>query len=314
MDFIKRFHFIQKFKDNSNDKHNTTSLGRQKSKRSIFSHHNNDRLVSSNAHHTRYTDSDDDEQDDDCDDYNSNTLIFRQKPLHSITIATTNTNKPRAPDTSKSKSTRPTHQLYNMHHQKNSSSTVKSQLQSLSSSNDVQQHKQLSIAFEGKGTKYTSKHEKQLPEKHLHHKQEKSAMRHPEKTLYQDSTLYAPFIERPEIIEDDYIPLPTVTRKYIDPPPDVLLDSIPSFHHTHKRHHTHLLDNDSTPTSTEVALSPTTTAIEPLQKPKNKLVVSTKQLDDTSIADIGAWLSKNSAALEATNVDIQQSTPKSTTF
>lgn len=131
---------------------------------------------------------------------------------------------------------------------------------------------------------------------------------------YQDSTLYAPFIERPEIIEDDYIPLPTVTRKYIDPPPDVLLDSIPSFHHTHKRHHTHLLDNDSTPTSTEVALSPTTTAIEPLQKPKNKLVVSTKQLDDTSIADIGAWLSKNSAALEATNVDIQQSTPKSTTF
>ncbi|KAL9547191.1 hypothetical protein MBANPS3_006291 [Mucor bainieri] len=313
MDFIKRFHFIQRFKDNHNNKNNATSLGRQKSKRSIFSHHTSDRLVSSNVHHARSTDSDDDEQDedDDHDEFDSNTLIFRQKPLHAITIASTNTNKPRPSDaTSKNKSARPTHQLY-MHHQPNSSPTVRSQLQSLSSSNDVQQHKQLSIAFEDKGTIYTSNnHEKQLSEKYLHYKQEKSAMRHSEK----DSTLYAPFLERPEIIEDDYIPLPTVTRKYIDPPPDVLLASIPSFHHTHhKGNHTHLLDNDSTPKST-VALSPTTTAIEPLQKPKNKLVVNTNRLDDTSIADIGAWLSKNSSALETNNADIQQSIPKSTTF
>ncbi|GAN09890.1 hypothetical protein MAM1_0301d09423 [Mucor ambiguus] len=305
MDFIKRFHFIQKFKDNNDKKNNATSLGRQKSKRSIFSHHNNDRLVSSNVHHATYTDSDDDEQDDDDhDEYNSNARIFRQKPLHAITIATTHTNKPRTSDTtSKSKSTRPTHQLY-MHHQKNSSSTVQNQLQSLSPLNDVKQHKQLHIAFEGKDTKYTSKYEKQLPEKYPYHKQEKLAMWHPEK----DSTLYAPFIERPEIVEDDYIPLPTVTRKYIDPPPDVLLDSIPPFHHTHKRNHTNLLSSDSTTTST-VALSTTTSAIDSLQKPKNKLVVNTKRLDDTSIAEIGAWLSRNSAALETNNVDIQQSIP-----
>ncbi|KAK4513774.1 uncharacterized protein ATC70_005780 [Mucor velutinosus] len=309
MDFIKRFHFIQKLKDNNKNSNNATSLGQQKSKRSIFSHHNNDRLVSSNVHDAKHPDSDDDEQDDDdYDEYNSNTLIFRQKPLHAITIATANTKKPRTPDTSKSKSARPTHQLY-IQHQKNQSSTVKSQLLSLSSSNDVRQHKQLSIAFEGKGTKYINKNEKQLPAKHTHHKQEKSATQHPKK----DSTLYAPFTERPEIIEDDYIPLPTVTRKYIDPPPDVLLDSIPPFHHTHKRHHSNLLDNDSTTTST-VALSPTTTAVAPLQKPKNKLVVDTKQLDDTSVAFIGAWLSRNSAALETNNVDIQQSIHKSTTF
>lgn len=177
MDFIKRFHFIQKFKNNSNHKNNATSLGRQKSKRSIFSHHNNDRLVSSNA---RNMDSDDEEQDDDDDDseYNNNTLIFRQKPLHAITI----TNKPKTLDTnSKSKSARPTHQLYMQHQQKNSSSTVEGQLLSLSSSDDVQRHKQLSIAFEGKGTKYPSRQqEKRLLEEH-HHRQEKSAMRHPEK-------------------------------------------------------------------------------------------------------------------------------------
>lgn len=119
--------------------------------------------------------------------------------------------------------------------------------------------------------------------------------------------MYAPFTKRPEMIEDDYIPLPTVTRKYIDPPPDVLLDSIPSFHHTHKRKQTHLLDNDSA--------NPTPSpAITPLQKPETKLVINTRQLDDTSIADIGAWLSRHSAALETNIADIQQSAPKSTTF
>ncbi|KAI7891990.1 uncharacterized protein EV154DRAFT_506550 [Mucor mucedo] len=41
------------------------------------------------------------------------------------------------------------------------------------------------------------------------------------------STLYSPFTQRPEIIEDDYIPLPTVTRNYIDPPPDSIIDSLP---------------------------------------------------------------------------------------
>ncbi|KAL9543834.1 hypothetical protein PS6_009066 [Mucor atramentarius] len=305
MDFIKRFPFIQKFKDNNN-KNSATSLGRQKSKRSIFSHHTNDRLVSCRMNNARDVDSDDDDQDDDDqDEYNSNTLIFRQKPLNAITITTTNTNKPKT-NTSKSKSARPTHQFY-MHHHKDSSSTVKSQLLSLSSSNDIQQHKQLSITFEGKDAKYPNKHEKPMVEENYHHKQEKLAMRHPEK----DSTLYAPFIERPEIIEDDYIPLPTVTRKYIDPPPDVLLDSIPSFHHTHKKYHRDPLDNDST--TNTLALSPTATAVAPLQKPKNKLVVNTKRLDDTSIADIGAWLSKNSV-LETNDIDIQQSVPKSTTF
>jgi hypothetical protein len=42
------------------------------------------------------------------------------------------------------------------------------------------------------------------------------------------SSIYSPFTQRPEIEEDDYIPLPTVTRKYIDQPPDSILDSIPS--------------------------------------------------------------------------------------
>lgn len=42
-----------------------------------------------------------------------------------------------------------------------------------------------------------------------------------------NSTLYSPFTQRPEIIEDDYIPLPTVTRNYIDPPPDSIIDSLP---------------------------------------------------------------------------------------
>lgn len=179
MDFIKRFPFIQKFKDNNN-KNSATSLGRQKSKRSIFSHHTNDRLVSCRMNNARDVDSDDDDQDDDDqDEYNSNTLIFRQKPLNAITITTTNTNKPKT-NTSKSKSARPTHQFY-MHHHKDSSSTVKSQLLSLSSSNDIQQHKQLSITFEGKDAKYPNKHEKPMVEENYHHKQEKLAMRHPEK-------------------------------------------------------------------------------------------------------------------------------------
>lgn len=45
---------------------------------------------------------------------------------------------------------------------------------------------------------------------------------------YHYSTLYTPFTQRPEIAEDDYIPLPTVTRKYLNPPPDLILDSIAS--------------------------------------------------------------------------------------
>lgn len=40
------------------------------------------------------------------------------------------------------------------------------------------------------------------------------------------STLYSPFAQRPEIMDDDYIPLPTVTRNYIDPPPDSIIDSL----------------------------------------------------------------------------------------
>jgi hypothetical protein len=116
--------------------------------------------------------------------------------------------------------------------------------------------------------------------------------------------LYAPFIERPEIIESDYIPLPTVTRKYIDPPSDVLLNSIPSFH-IHKKNHINSLD--------DLSLSPTTTAVIPLKKPKNKLVVDTKRLDDSSIADIGTWLSRN-IDMDTNEVDLQQSIPKSTTF
>ena len=40
------------------------------------------------------------------------------------------------------------------------------------------------------------------------------------------SALYSPFDQRPEVMDDDYIPLPTVTRKYIDPPPDVIIQSI----------------------------------------------------------------------------------------
>lgn len=121
---------------------------------------------------------------------------------------------------------------------------------------------------------------------------------------FNDSTLYAPFIERPELIESDYIPLPTVTRKYIDPPSDVLLNSIPSFH-IHKKNHIDSLDN--------LSPSPTTTAVIPLKKPKNKLVVDTKRLDDSSIADIGTWLSRN-ITMDTNEGDLQQSIPKSTTF
>jgi hypothetical protein len=43
--------------------------------------------------------------------------------------------------------------------------------------------------------------------------------------------MYTPFIERPQVIDNDYyIPLPTVTRKYIDRPSDSILDAIESMH------------------------------------------------------------------------------------
>ncbi|KAI8886888.1 hypothetical protein K501DRAFT_269466 [Backusella circina FSU 941] len=40
------------------------------------------------------------------------------------------------------------------------------------------------------------------------------------------STLYTPFIERPEIVDQDYIRLPTTKKSYIDPPVDDIMDSI----------------------------------------------------------------------------------------
>ncbi|KAI8886009.1 hypothetical protein K501DRAFT_270257 [Backusella circina FSU 941] len=42
------------------------------------------------------------------------------------------------------------------------------------------------------------------------------------------STLFSPFIERPKIIDSNYIPLPTVTRSYIEPPTDELMETIPT--------------------------------------------------------------------------------------
>lgn len=195
MDFIKRFHFIQKFKDNTQ---NPSSLERKKSKRSIFNHNNNDRLVPSTMSNAKCMDDDDDEEEDDEDDYNSNKMIFHQKPLHAITITTTNKNPNTT--TTKSKRIRPIHQLY-MHHQNNSSSTVQSQLLSLSNntSNGMQHRKQLSIAFEGKERKKDAKQQstdsnekgKYLMEQHqLHHKQEKSAIRNSEKVSFSINYYY----------------------------------------------------------------------------------------------------------------------------
>jgi hypothetical protein len=191
MDFIKKFHFIQKFTNNTQ---NSSSLGRKKSKRSIFNHNNNDRLVSSNMSNAESMENDDEDDDED-DDYNSNTRIFHQKPSHAITITTTSISKnPTTTITIKSKRIRPTHQLY-MHHQKNSSSTVQSQLLSLSNNatNEMQHHKQLSIAFEGKERKKDAKQQstdsnekgKLFVEQHqFYHKQEKSALRNPERVSF----------------------------------------------------------------------------------------------------------------------------------
>jgi hypothetical protein len=50
-------------------------------------------------------------------------------------------------------------------------------------------------------------------------------------TFSDASSMYTPFIERPQVIDNDYyIPLPTVTRKYIDQPADSILDAIESMH------------------------------------------------------------------------------------
>lgn len=40
------------------------------------------------------------------------------------------------------------------------------------------------------------------------------------------STLFTPFTERPEIVDQDYIRLPTTKKSYIDPPVDDIMDSI----------------------------------------------------------------------------------------
>ncbi|KAI8642986.1 hypothetical protein BD408DRAFT_415665 [Parasitella parasitica] len=255
MDFIKRFNFHYKSKDRNKK---NASLRCKKGKRSIFNYHNNERLRSSTPSDVKYRDDDDDQEiDHDEDDYNSNRMIFHQRPLHPITALnnnpgfteTNNTNQP------------------NVHHcHENPDLNAQKQLPSLlpMHSKDFQQQKDSSIAF-----KQESKIKKDT--NHL-----SAERKHIKSESFNYSAMYVPFIERPGIVETDYIPLPTVTRKYIDPPSDALLDSIPSFR-IQKQNHV----SGITTSSVEIAANSS-------QKSNNKLVVDTKILGDSSLVEQSA--------------------------
>ncbi|KAI8364560.1 hypothetical protein BD560DRAFT_402756, partial [Blakeslea trispora] len=116
----------------------------------------------------------------------------------------------------------------------------------------------------------------------------------------QDSPIGSPFTKRPEFIESNYIPLPTVTRKYIDPPPDVILDAIPSLVYPSKTRHT----SQEAEAAPNVSQSNSNTTTNIREKPKVNLKINTSQLNvqhnqmklgqekQISMPDIDTWLSQ----------------------
>ncbi|KAI8336052.1 hypothetical protein EDC96DRAFT_524310 [Choanephora cucurbitarum] len=120
----------------------------------------------------------------------------------------------------------------------------------------------------------------------------------------QESPICSPFTKRPEFIENNYIPLPTVTRKYIDPPPDVILDAIPSLVYPSKTRHT----SQEAEAVTNVSQSNSNTTSVAKEKPKVNLKINTSQLNtqhnqvkptntldqerQVSMPDINTWLSQ----------------------
>lgn len=113
--------------------------------------------------------------------------------------------------------------------------------------------------------------------------------------------MYTPFIERPQVIDNDYyIPLPTVTRKYIDRPSDSILDAIESMHFPSSTRQENKEEKKTIP------LTPNNT------KNTNRLKIDTdsarlavtcpgydSHINENLIPEINSWLSKHN---EATHV------------
>ncbi|OBZ89281.1 hypothetical protein A0J61_02656 [Choanephora cucurbitarum] len=131
-----------------------------------------------------------------------------------------------------------------------------------------------------------------------------SSLNHPSSATEKKNKQVDTCAKRPEFIENNYIPLPTVTRKYIDPPPDVILDAIPSLVYPSKTRHTS--QEAEAVTNASQSNSNTTSVVK--EKPKVNLKINTSQLNtqhnqvkpistfdqerQVSMPDINTWLSQ----------------------